>query len=109
MMNTAEYSSYPNENEVLLQDGLEVTVLAVNTEYIIAKDSNFFIYTNQYHKFVNMYKDSYQHGGISLDEIIVSLNQKMNKTKIYLIIKDFCIWNKHGLIVIEITSPHRHT
>ena len=48
-------------------------MLDVNTEYIIAKDSNFFIYTNQYHKFVNMYKDSYQHGGISLDEIIVPL------------------------------------
>jgi len=45
----------------------------VNTEYIIAKDSNYFIYSNQYHKYVNMYKKSFQHGGISMDEIIVPL------------------------------------
>tara|TARA_B100000029_G_scaffold514323_1_gene616719 strand:- start:1498 stop:3048 length:1551 start_codon:yes stop_codon:yes gene_type:complete len=48
-------------------------MLDVNTEYIIAKDLNYFIYNNQYHKYVNMYKNSFQHGGISLDEIIVPL------------------------------------
>ena len=45
----------------------------INTEYIIAKDFNYFIYTHQYHKFANMYKNSFQHGGVSLDEIIVPL------------------------------------
>jgi len=45
----------------------------VNTEYIVAKDSNYFVYSNQYHKYVNMYKNSFQHGGISMDEIIVPL------------------------------------
>ena len=45
----------------------------VNTEYIVAKDFNYFIYTNQYHKYANLYKESFQHGGISLDEIIVPL------------------------------------
>ena len=38
-----------------------------------AKDSNYFIYSNQYHKFVNLYKNSFQHGGISMEEIIVPL------------------------------------
>jgi len=47
--------------------------LDINTEYIVAKDSNYFIYSNQYHKFVNLYKNSFQHGGISMEEIIVPL------------------------------------
>ena len=45
----------------------------VNTQYIIAKDFNYLIYKNEYHKYVNMYKHSFQHGGITLDEIIVPL------------------------------------
>ena len=51
----------------------------VNTEYIIAKDNTFFVYNNDYHKFVSMYKNTFQHGGISMDEMIVpliSLNKK---------------------------------
>ena len=45
----------------------------INTQYIIAKDFNYFIYNNDYHKYVNMYKNSFQHGGITMDEIIVPL------------------------------------
>ena len=45
----------------------------INTEYIIAKDSGYFVYRNDYHKYVNMYKNTFQHGGISMDEMIVPL------------------------------------
>tara|TARA_Y100000590_G_scaffold91152_1_gene102849 strand:- start:949 stop:2505 length:1557 start_codon:yes stop_codon:yes gene_type:complete len=45
----------------------------VNTEYLISGERNYFIYSNQYHKYSNMYKDSFQHGGISMDEMIVPL------------------------------------
>ena len=45
----------------------------VNTEYIIAQDSSYFVYNNDYHKYVNMYKNTFQHGGISMDEMIVPL------------------------------------
>ncbi len=45
----------------------------INTEYIIAKDSSYFVYSNDYHKYVNMYKNTFQHGGISMDEMIVPL------------------------------------
>ena len=51
----------------------------INTQYIIAKDYNYFVYNNEYHKYVNMYKNSFQHGGISLDEIIVPLIHLENK------------------------------
>ena len=53
--------------------------LDVNTEYLIAKDSNYFVYSNKYHKYVNIYKDSFQHGGISMDEIIVPLIKLKSK------------------------------
>ena len=53
--------------------------MAINTEYIVAKDSYYFIYKNEYHKFVNIYKNSFQHGGISLEEVIVPLISLKNK------------------------------
>ena len=42
----------------------------INTEYIIAKDYSYFVYRNDYHKIVNMYKNTFQHGGITMDEMI---------------------------------------
>jgi len=42
----------------------------VNT-YIFAMENDFFVYQNNYHQFVNLFKDSFQHGGISLEEMII--------------------------------------
>jgi len=53
----------------------------INTEYIVARESNYFIYKNEYHKFVNIYKNSFQHGGVSLEEIIVPLITLKNKNE----------------------------
>jgi DNA-binding response OmpR family regulator len=43
----------------------------INTTYIIAKEDYYFIYPTNYHKFLNYYKDSFQHGGASLEEMIL--------------------------------------
>jgi CheY-like chemotaxis protein len=45
----------------------------INTTYIIAKEDYYFIYPNNYYKFLNYYKDSFQHGGASLEEIILPI------------------------------------
>jgi CheY-like chemotaxis protein len=45
----------------------------VNTQYIIARDNKFFVYSNQYNKYSNIIKNTFQHGGISLEEMIVPL------------------------------------
>ncbi len=45
----------------------------VNTNYIIAKEDYYFVYPNNYHKFLSHYKDSFQHGGISMEEVILPL------------------------------------
>ncbi len=43
----------------------------LSSKYIFAKNNLFLVYPNNYNKFVNHYKDTYQHGGVSLQEIIV--------------------------------------
>jgi hypothetical protein len=51
----------------------------INTNYLIAKSGNFFIYPNEYHKFANRYKNSFQHGGISLEEMVVPIAELNGK------------------------------
>jgi CheY-like chemotaxis protein len=45
----------------------------INTTYIIAKEDYYFIYPTNYYKFLNYYKDSFQHGGVSLEEMILPI------------------------------------
>jgi DNA-binding response OmpR family regulator len=39
--------------------------------YIIAKEDYFFVYPNNYNKFQNRYRDTFQHGGASMEEMIL--------------------------------------
>ncbi len=43
----------------------------ININYIVAKDDYYFVYPTNYNKYVNLYKNSFQHGGISMDEVIL--------------------------------------
>lgn len=45
----------------------------INTTYVIAKEDYYFVYPNNYHRYLNQYKDSFQHGGISMEEVILPL------------------------------------
>jgi hypothetical protein len=42
----------------------------VSSSYIFAKEDVFFLYPNNYNQFNNYYKNTFQHGGISMEEII---------------------------------------
>ncbi len=44
---------------------------AINFEYVFAKNHDFFIYPNNYNHYVKYYKDTFQHGGISLEELLI--------------------------------------
>ena len=51
----------------------------MNSNYILAKNNNFFIYPNKKNKYQHLYSDSFQHGGISMEEMIIpfaSLDKK---------------------------------
>jgi CheY-like chemotaxis protein len=43
----------------------------LSTSYIFAKESNYFVYPNNYHHFANLFNDTFQHGGISMEEILI--------------------------------------
>lgn len=43
----------------------------VNTNYLIAKEDYYFVYPTNYHYYLNYYADSFQHGGISLEEMVL--------------------------------------
>ncbi|MDD4109649.1 MAG: PglZ domain-containing protein, partial [Prolixibacteraceae bacterium] len=43
----------------------------VSTSYIFACNKDFFAYPNNYNYYSNYYKDTFQHGGISLEELLV--------------------------------------
>jgi hypothetical protein len=45
----------------------------ITTNYIIAKEDYYFVYPTDYHKYLNQYRDSFQHGGISMEEIILPI------------------------------------
>jgi len=44
---------------------------SINSSFIFAKEDRFLCYPNNYNHFVNYYKNTFQHGGVSLEEIIV--------------------------------------
>lgn len=43
----------------------------VSTTYIFATNDDFFAYPNNYNHYVSYYKDTFQHGGVSLEEMII--------------------------------------
>jgi hypothetical protein len=43
----------------------------ISTTYVFAKGDSFFAYPNNYNYYVNYFKDTFQHGGISLEEVII--------------------------------------
>lgn len=45
----------------------------VSTSYVFALEDQFFAYPNNYNYYVNFYKDTFQHGGVSLEEMIIPL------------------------------------
>jgi hypothetical protein len=40
-----------------------------STEYILAREDYYFVYPTNYHKYLDLYRNSFQHGGISLEEM----------------------------------------
>ena len=45
----------------------------ISTSYVFATGDSFFAYPNNYNYYVSYYKDTFQHGGISMEEMLVPL------------------------------------
>jgi DNA-binding response OmpR family regulator len=59
--------------EVTNPDEAFLPKLNVTTRYIFTKEDDFFVYPNNYNYHVNYYKDTFQHGGISLEEVVIPI------------------------------------
>lgn len=44
---------------------------AMNTNYILAKEDFYFVYPTNFHHYERLYRDTFQHGGASLEEMIL--------------------------------------
>lgn len=44
-----------------------------NSEYILAKEDFYFVYPTNYHHYLELYRDSFQHGGVSMEEMILPI------------------------------------
>jgi CheY-like chemotaxis protein len=44
---------------------------SVTVNYLIAKEDYYFVYPTDFHRYVNQYRDSFQHGGVSMEEVIL--------------------------------------
>jgi CheY-like chemotaxis protein len=55
-------------------------VPTVNSSYIFAKGDGFLCYPNNYNHYVNYYKNTFQHGGVSLEEMIIPLIKMVSKS-----------------------------
>ncbi len=63
-----------NSNKVLKVDNpeeFELPRVSINSSYFFANQNQYFVYKKDYNKFANYYKNSFQHGGISMEEMIV--------------------------------------
>ena len=71
-----------NPKEVLaFRDPKEIglPVPTVNSSYIFAGEDTFLCYPNNYNHYVNYYKNTFQHGGVSLEEMIVPVIKMVSK------------------------------
>ena len=45
--------------------------LGINENYIFAKGDGYFVYPTNYNRYVNQYRDTFQHGGVTMEECLL--------------------------------------
>ncbi|WP_456867310.1 T9SS response regulator signal transducer PorX [Galbibacter sp. BG1] len=70
---TGRSLSYNDKEVYGVRNPKEIHLPTINmsSSFIFAKEDLFFAYPNNYNHYVSYYKNTYQHGGISLEEIII--------------------------------------
>jgi hypothetical protein len=49
--------------------------------YLIAKENHYFVYPNNFHRYERQFRDTFQHGGISLEEMVLPCSLLKPKTR----------------------------
>ena len=65
--------SYQEKDVLVAQDpsALHLPVQSRSQFYVFARNDHFFAYPNRYNHYVQYYRNTFQHGGISLEEMII--------------------------------------
>ena len=70
---TGRSLSYEKKDVLEARDPRSIYLPSINmsSSYIFAKNDLFFAYPNNYNHYVSYYRNTYQHGGVSLEEMII--------------------------------------
>jgi len=70
---TGKSLTYNEKDVVAAKDPKKIHLPSINmsSSFIFAKENYFLAYPNNFNYYVNYYRNSYQHGGISLEEMII--------------------------------------
>lgn len=70
-----EVLSYRDPHDILLPKS------SLNSSFIFAGKQDFFCYPNQFNHYANLYRNSFQHGGISMEEMIVPVVRLVSRSQ----------------------------
>lgn len=70
---TGKSLTYEDKEVLAIEDPKSVYLptISMSSSYIFAKEDLFFAYPNNFNHYVSYYKNTYQHGGISLEEVVI--------------------------------------
>ena len=70
---TGQSLSYPERSVMEVYDPKTIQLPApnLNSKFIFAKEQQYFVYQNNFNHFANHFRNTFQHGGISMEEMII--------------------------------------
>lgn len=70
---TGRSLTYEEKDVLEIRNPKDVNLPTINvsSSFIFAKNDLFFAYPNNYNHYVSYYRNTYQHGGVSLEEVII--------------------------------------
>jgi len=70
---TGRSLTYDNKDVLEIKTPKEAHLPSINmtSKFIFAKTDLFFAYPNNYNHYVSYFKNTYQHGGVSLEEMVI--------------------------------------
>ena len=67
--------------EIKRPDTVQLPSPNLSTAYVFATGNDFFAYPNNYNYYVSYYKNTFQHGGISMEEVLIPIVTLRGKNK----------------------------
>ena len=70
---TGKSLTYEERDVLAVKDPKKIHLPTINmsSSFIFAKGDMFFAYPNNYNYYVNYFRNTYQHGGVSMEEMII--------------------------------------